>query len=81
MITFIIKTKDCEYYCNTADNILQAVGNYKQAKKPYWSDYKNRKQIDDVIYFKGDHKAKIKRFGIKTFYNITKNTKFFRLGL
>jgi len=49
-----------------------AIANHRHEIKPGWFAYKRRKEILDIIFFKGDHYHKIKTFGIKRFYHICK---------
>jgi len=68
--TYIVKTKEGEYYCGKTSRILERIKEHHAEKRPHWFGFKKRKIWDNIFICKGDHEKKIKSFGVKRFYNI-----------
>lgn len=67
MITYIIRTKENEFYCGKTKDLHRRLAQHKQEKRPHWFAFKNRKEF--IVLFKiiGDYEKKIKKFGIRNF--------------
>jgi len=75
-VTYIIKAHNGECYCNKTENLLLAVQQHRK-HIPRWFARKPRQQWSDLIFFDGDHVAKIRAFGVGKFYKMVSNRKRF----
>ena len=78
IITYIIQTKDNEYYCGKTNNLNKRIKEHLEEKIPHWFAFKDRKNIRLVVYLKGDYENKIKKFGIRNLFDFMRNYKIMR---
>jgi hypothetical protein len=73
--TYIIVTKDKEYYCGKTTNVINRLNEHMLEKSPHWFGMKDRKNISVIWVIDGDFEKKIKSFGVKNFISSIINFK------
>ena len=70
MITYIIETKEGEFYCGKTNDLDRRMEQHKKEKIPHWFGFKNRKEFVIAYTFDGDVEKIIKRCGVKNIVKI-----------
>lgn len=73
MKTYIIKTKNNEFYCGKTNNLDKRLKDHSTEKYPHWFSGIKRKNWENIYLIHGDYEKKIKKFGCKNFTDIFKN--------
>lgn len=74
LITYIIKTANKDFYCGVTNHLIPTLKGFQNSVYPCWfAQVEGRQTFDNIIYFNGDIRDKIKAFGIKRFYGCIKN--------